>query len=110
MAAVKVPVTQTKKSPMVAKLSDFFVFLFSRKIAFGARIVQDFFVFFPPVVEVGAKKRAFCLKKRRQKKWQASKKETTVITLSEFRWVMIQKENKLFNPKLFARQTKGFLP
>ena len=52
-AAGSSPVTQTKKSPMVAKLSDFFVFLFSLKMAFGARIVQDFFVFFPPVVEAG---------------------------------------------------------
>ncbi len=80
-AAGSSPVTQTKKSPMVAKLSDFFVFLLSFKMAFGARIVQDFFVFFPPVVEAGAKKRAFCPQKKETKKWLVSKKETTVITL-----------------------------
>ena len=65
---MKAPVTQTKNSPMTARLSDFFVFLLSRKIAFGARIVQDFFVFFPPVVEAGAKKRAFCLQKKETEK------------------------------------------
>ena len=67
-AAGSNPLTQTRKSPMVAKLSDFFVFLFSLKMAFGARIVQDFFVLFPPVVEAGAKKRAFCLQKKETEK------------------------------------------
>lgn len=78
VAAVKAPVTQTKKSPIVAKLSDFFAF---SENSVWCKNSARFFC----VISSGGRGRTLKMgiftPRKEDKKWRASKKETTVITL-----------------------------